>query len=84
MAGIEEVAKHPYVYSAYARHKVGNIIENRGDVTQRVAEFCVYIPKGGSIEDFANFVYRTVRVEDEKGEDMVISKVSIKDSDYYC
>lgn len=82
--GVNEVAKHPYVYSAYARHKVGDFIENRGDVTQRVAEFCAFIPQDGSIEDFANYIYRTVQVKDENGEDMIISKVKIKDSDYNC
>lgn len=80
--GIEKVSKHPYVFSAYARHKVGDIIENRGDVTQRVAEFCSYIPKDGSIEEFADYIYRTVQVKDEKGNDMIISRVTIKDSDY--
>lgn len=84
LTGVEEVAKHPYVFSAYARHKVGDVIENRGDVTQRVAEFCAYIPQEGSIENFANFIYRTVQVKDGRGEDMLISKVSIKDSDYNC
>jgi len=82
LEGIDEIAKHPFVFSAYARHKVGDVIENCGDVTQRIAEFCVYIPKEGSIEDFINYVYHTIRVEDESGEDMIISKVSIKDSDY--
>lgn len=82
MEGIDEVAKHPYVCSAYARRKVGDVIENRGDVTQRVAEFCAYIPKGGSINGFVDFVYQTVRVKDEDGKDMIISKVSINDSDY--
>ncbi len=80
--GVEEVAKHPYVFSAYARHKVGDVIENHGDVTQRVAEFCSYIPKDGSIEDFADYIYRTVQVKDEDGKDMIISKVTIKDLDY--
>lgn len=80
--GIDEVAKHPYVFSAYARHKVGDIIENRGDVTQRVAEFCSYIPKDESIEEFADYIYRTVKVKDEYGKDMIISKVMIKDLDY--
>lgn len=83
LEGIDELAKHPYVFSAYARHKVGDIIENRGDVTQRVAEFCAYIPKGGSIEDFVDYVYHTVQVKDDKGKDMIISKVNIKDSDYF-
>lgn len=80
--GVEEVAKHPYVFSAYARHRVGDYIENRGDVTQRVAEFCSYIPKGGSIEEFVNYIYRTVQVRDDQGNDMIISRVNIKDSDY--
>lgn len=80
--GVEDVAQHPYVFSAYARHKVGDIIENHGDVTQRVAEFCSYIPKDGSIEEFADYIYRTVQVKDDHGKDMIISKVTIKDLDY--
>lgn len=84
LKGVDEVAKHPYVFSAYARRKVGDIIENRGDVTQRVAEFCAYIPKGGSIEVFIEYIYRTVQVKDENGKDMIISKVNIKDSNYVC
>ena len=80
--GVDEVAKHPFVYSAYARRKVGDFIENRGDVTQRVAEFCAYVPEGKSVEDFANYVYSTVHVSDDNGRDMIISKVTIKDSDY--
>lgn len=84
LEGIDKVAKHPFVFSAYARHKVGDIIENRGDVTQRVAEFCAFIPKNASIEEFANYVYRTVQVKDENDADMIISKVNIKDSDYNC
>lgn len=82
LEGVDEIAKHPYVFSAYARHRVGDIIENRGDVTQRVAEFCSYIPNGGSIEDFADYIYRTIQVKDEKGENMIVSKVDIKDSNY--
>ena len=84
LEGVDEVSKHTYVFSAYARRKVGDHIENRGDVTQRVAEFCAFIPKDASIEDFVNYVYQTVKVKDENGEDMIISKVKIKDSDYYC
>ena len=82
LEGVDEIAKHPYVFSAYARHRVGDIIEDRGDVTQRVAEFCSYIPNGGSIEDFADYIYRTIQVKDEKGENMIVSKVDIKDSNY--
>ena len=82
LEGVDEVAKHPYVFSAYTRRKVGDFIENRGDVTQRVAEFCAYIPKGRSIEDFVDYIYHTVQVKDENGKDMIISKVSINDSNY--
>ena len=82
LEGVNEVAKHPYVFSAYARRKVGDIIESRGDVTQRVAEFCAFIPKGESIENIVNYIYHTVQIKDENGKDMIISKVIIKDSDY--
>ena len=80
--GVDEVAKHPYVFSTYERCHVGDYIENKGDVTQRVAEFCAYIPCGESISSFVEYIYDTVVVLDENGEDMIISKIAIKDSDY--
>jgi len=80
--GVEEVARHPFVFSACKRYRVGDYIENKGDVTQRVAEFCAYIPCGESIEAFVDYIYHTVVVLDERGEDMVVSRISIKDSDY--
>lgn len=82
--GVDEVATHPYVFSAHMRRKVGDLIENRGDVTRRVVEFCAYIPKGRSIRGFTDYVYHTVQIKDENGENMIISKVAIKDSDYQC
>lgn len=82
LTGLDKVAKHPGVFSVHMRRKVGDYIENRGDVTQRVAELCTYIPEGESIADIIDYVYHTVRVEDEDGKDMIISKVKINDSDY--
>ena len=80
--GVDEVARHPFVFSAYKRRSVGEMVENKGDVTQRVAEFCAYIPKGESISKFVDYVYRTVIVLDENGDDMIVSRIAIDDSDY--
>ena len=53
-------------------------------VTQRVVEFCAYIPKDGSVEELVDYIYHSVQILDENGIDMIISKVKIKDSDYQC
>lgn len=73
--GFDNIAKLPYVYSAHKRRAIGGVIENTGDVRQRAAEFCAYIEDRKNIPSFFEKVYNTVRILDEKGDDMIISKV---------
>lgn len=77
--GFDDVAKYPYMCSAYKRSDVGEEIHDKGDISQRVAEFCVYIPKEESVQKFADYAYSKLRILDEKGEDMIVSKVHIKE-----
>ena len=73
--GFESIEHLPYVYSAQKRRAVGGLVENTGDVRQRAAEFCAYIEDRKNIPSFFEKVYNTVRILDEKGDDMIISKV---------
>lgn len=75
--GFEEIAQLPYVYSAQKRRTEGGIVENTGDVRQRAAEFCVFVKNRKDIPEFIHKVYNTIHILDEKGEDMIISKIKI-------
>jgi len=73
--GFETIANLPYVYSAQKRRAIGGVIEDTGDVRQRAAEFCAYIEDRKNVLSFFENVYKTVKILDENGEDMIISKV---------
>ena len=73
--GFDEIAALPYVFSASKRRHVGGVVEATGDVRQRAAEFCAYIADRKDIPAFFNKVYSTIKILDENGEDMIISKV---------
>lgn len=73
--GFDEIAALPYVFSACKRRHVGSIVEATGDVRQRAAEFCAYIEDRKDISAFFDKVYSTIKILDENGEDMIISKV---------
>ena len=73
--GFDEIANLPYVFSACKRRHVGGIVEPTGDVRQRAAEFCAFIDERKNIPAFFDKVYSTIKILDEKGEDMIVSKV---------
>ncbi len=73
--GFDEIANLPYVYSASKRRLVGGQVEKTGDVRQRAAEFCAYIADRKDVPAFFEKVYSTIKILDENGKDMIISKV---------
>lgn len=75
--GYDTIANLPYVFSAQKRRTEGGLVENTGDVRQRAAEFCVFIQNRKDVPTFVRKVYDTIRILDEKGNDMIISKIKI-------
>lgn len=73
--GIEEIVKHPYVIDYYQRYHKGEVISNYGDIRQRVLEFVMYIPNYNEIKNFIDFVYKTLKIIDTQGNDMIVSRV---------
>ena len=73
--GFDEIAALPYVYSASKRRHIGGVVEATGDVRQRAAEFCAYIANRNDVPAFFEKVYSTIKILDENGKDMIISKV---------
>lgn len=77
-SGMETVSSHPWVFSSSQRYHCGEVIPATGDIKQRVAEFVAELPSKNNIKDFVNFVYENVKILDENGNDMIVSKVITK------
>lgn len=76
VVGFEQVMSMQSVI--YGRQIIGEgtIIQNNGDISQRVAAFGLYLPHGESVKKELEHLYHTYKVIDEHGEDMVVSKYS--------
>lgn len=72
--GFDELLKHPSV--VYGRQIIpeGEVIPDSGDIQQRVAAVGAYIRDKSQISEFVDYVYRTYKITDENGEDMIISR----------
>lgn len=73
--GLEEIASNNCVFSATQRYNVGDVIQPSGDINQRVAEFVAYLPNKDSIQEFLSLVYENLKIIDDQGNNMIISKL---------
>lgn len=76
--GMEKLSSQQYVLSSSQRHHVGDTIEATGDIQQRAAEFVANLSNREEVKEFLRFTYKNLQILDEKGEDMIISKVEPK------
>ena len=76
--GFEEIRKHSNVI--YARQIIpeGEVIPDSGDVRQRAAAIGAYLKSELDVPSFLNDFYKTYRIIDELGNDMIISKFELK------
>lgn len=75
-SGMETVAKDARVFSASQRYKAGDEVPDSGDVKQRVAEFVACLPDRHSVSEFIRFVYESIKISDDNGNDMIVSRVT--------
>lgn len=75
ITGMDELAKSPYTVYVRQNLNIGDIVHSTGDVQQRVAAAGMYMPNTTNARDLIDYVYDTIRVLDEEGNNMVISKV---------
>ena len=73
--GFERIREDFRVTSAVLNKGVGDRIEQTGDVRQRVAEFVGYVKNKDDAVDFYKYIVKTLRISDESGKDMVVSRV---------
>lgn len=79
IVGLEDVLKDPRTHGISIRHKEGDYIPETGDTNQRIVEYVASFDSAEELPGFFDFVYKTVSVEDEDGDEMLISKAHYED-----
>ena len=72
--GLNDLLNHPNV--VYGRQIIpeGAVIPASGDIEQRVAAIGAYISEKNQIIEFIRDAYRTYKITDENGKDMIVSR----------
>ena len=75
LTGIEEIRALPEVAVVTLKHKAGDVIARTGDINQRIAEIVITMQGDlQSVHDVVRRVQSLLRVEDENGNDMLVSQ----------
>lgn len=73
--GIEEIAANKNIITADQRYFEGETVPPSGDVKQRVAEIVILTEEKSRVKELVEWVYDTLKVCDEDGKDMIVSKM---------
>jgi len=74
ISGLEEIKNHPNVVSVFERFKVGETIKPTHNVNQRFAEIDIVCANNEDAAATTRWVYETLKITDENGNDMLVSK----------
>ncbi len=72
--GLEEIKNHRNVVSVFERYNVGDEIFPTHNVNQRFAEIDVVCDTAEEMAKTVNWIYKTLEITDENGDDMIVSK----------
>lgn len=76
--GVDKLRQDKRIISIISHHKVGDEIFATRDIKQRVIDIEVFIENRNELHALINDVYHTLSILDSSGNDMVISKVDVK------
>ncbi|MBP3634369.1 MAG: hypothetical protein J6J43_07330 [Oscillospiraceae bacterium] len=74
--GMDEIRAHPHVVSAFERFRVGDEIKPTKNVNQRFSEIDVVCSSSEEMSRTVHWIYDTLSITDENGEDMIVSSFS--------
>ena len=77
IVGEEEVRNHPSVVSMYTKYGVGDTVGEHYNVNQRFCEIDVVCDNRAELKKLISWIYDTLKVIDENGNDMVFSKLDV-------
>ncbi len=75
--GLKDIEEHPNVVSAFAKMEVGEIVEPCHNVNQRLCEIDIVTDSVKEMQETIEWIYKTLVVLDENGNDMVTSKFDV-------
>ena len=78
MDGLDEIQKNPKVTTAFQRYEVGETVPATGDVRQRICEVALVLEPEDSVSEYVSWVQSCLKVQDERGENMLVSLVDPK------
>ncbi len=78
ISGIDEIKSRPDVVSAFVKMEEGEIVEPCHNVNQRLCEIDIVTDSVEKMQETINWIYSTLKVTDEQGNDMVTSKFDVK------
>ena len=78
ITGMEKIKNHPQIVAVFERYKVGEEIKETHNVNQRFAEIDVVCGSNKEMADIAEWIYETLEITDENGEDMMVSRFDPK------
>ena len=72
--GMDKIRENPNVVCAFERYKVGDVITETHNVNQRFCEIDVVCDDFNSLRATVAWIYDTLKITDENGEDMIVSR----------
>ncbi len=72
--GLEEIRKHPDVVGVFPRFTLGDEIKETHNVNQRFCEIDIVSESNEKIAQVIRWVYDTLKITDEAGNDMIVSR----------
>lgn len=76
--GMDEIKAHPKVVSAFERYAAGDEIKPTHNVNQRFCEIDIVCDSDAELREVMDWVYDTLVILDEKGENMVVSRIDTR------
>ena len=75
--GLSILEEHSQIVSIFRKYNVGDFIQETHNVSQRFCEIDVVCNSGKEIKEITNYIYNTLEVFDDFGDNMIISKMDL-------
>lgn len=77
ISGMEKIKKHPCVVSVFERYVEGDVVATDNNVNRRFCEIDIVCDDNKEMKEIVEWIYAILTIQDDKGENMIISKYDI-------
>lgn len=78
ICGLEMIKSNPNVIAVFEKFSVGDVVEETHNVNQRFCEIDIVCNNNIEMKQTVDYIYKYLKIYDEKNEDMLISKFDTK------